>query len=69
MNRISGISPAEGLEAAVQAPLAKACFVLAKEFGWSPDEVGKLTMAQIVLYLEMIRQDRKTATPEAVAAP
>lgn len=69
INRISGISQSEGLEAAVQAPLAKACFTLAKEFGWSPEEVGKLTMAQIMLYLEMIRQDRQAVqgTPAAVS--
>lgn len=69
INRISGISQSEGLEAAVQAPLAKACFTLAKEFGWSPEEVGKLTMAQIMLYLEMIRQDRQApqGTPAAVS--
>jgi hypothetical protein len=66
VNRISGISAAQGLDDAVQAPLAKACFVLAKEFGWSPEEVGKMTMAQILLYLEMIRQNRQS---EAVTAP
>lgn len=67
VNRVSGISQSEGLEAAVQAPLAKACFTLAKEFGWSPEEVGKLTMAQIMLYLEMIRQDRQAHTGAAAA--
>jgi hypothetical protein len=65
VNRISGISSSQGLEDAVQAPLAKACFVLAKEFGWSPEEVGKMTMAQILLYMEMIKQNRQS---EAVTA-
>lgn len=65
VNRISGISSSQGLEDAVQAPLAKACFVLAKEFGWSPEEVGKMTMAQILLYMEMIKQNRQG---EAVTA-
>jgi hypothetical protein len=59
VNRVSGISASQGLEEAVQAPLAKACFILAKEFGWSPEEVGKMTMAQILLYLEMIKQNRQ----------
>ena len=67
VNRISGISTAQGLEQAVQAPMAKACFILAKEFGWSPEDVGKMTMAQIMLYLEMIRRDRQPQT-QAVAA-
>lgn len=65
VNRISGIAPASGLEEAVQAPMAKACFVLSKEFGWSPQEVGEMTMAQIMLYLEMIRQNKET---QSVAA-
>ena len=33
----------------VQAPLAKACFVLAKEFGWTPEEVSGMTIGQIRL--------------------
>jgi hypothetical protein len=65
VNRISGISQGQGLEDAVQAPMAKACFVLAKEFGWSPEEVGKMTMAQILLYLEMIKQNRQSETVTA----
>jgi hypothetical protein len=62
LNRISGLTVEEGSMAeAVQAPLAKACFILAQEFGWSPQEVGELTMGQILLYMEMIRQNRLEA--------
>jgi len=54
INDISGIStPRNALEELVQAPLAKACFVLAKEFGWTPEEVSGMTIGQILLYLEM----------------
>lgn len=54
INAISGIStPRDELEALVQAPLARACFVLAKEFGWTPEEVSGMTIGQILLYLEM----------------
>ncbi|HEV7377135.1 MAG TPA: hypothetical protein VGN95_20630 [Pyrinomonadaceae bacterium] len=54
INAISGISTARTeLQEAVQAPLARACFVLAKEFGWTPEEVSGLTIGQILLYLEM----------------
>lgn len=57
VNRVSGMKmDEEDLEQAVQAPLARACFILAREFGWSPQEVGDLTMGQILLYLEMINQ-------------
>jgi len=54
VNAISGINtPRDALEDLVQAPLAKACFVLAKEFGWTPEEVSGMTIGQILLYLQM----------------
>lgn len=54
INDISGISTARTeLQEAVQAPLARACFILAREFGWTPEEVSGLTIGQILLYLEM----------------
>lgn len=57
INEISGIStPRNALEELVQAPLARACFVLAKEFGWTPEEVSGMTIGQILLYLEMAHQ-------------
>jgi hypothetical protein len=54
INKLSGISTPRGaLGELVQAPLAKACFVLAKEFGWTPEQVSGMTIGQILLYLEM----------------
>jgi hypothetical protein len=54
INAISGIStPRDELQELVQAPLARACFVLAREFGWTPEEVSGMTIGQILLYLEM----------------
>jgi hypothetical protein len=54
INAISGIStPRDALQELVQAPLAKACFVLAKEFGWTPEQVSSMTIGQILLYLQM----------------
>ena len=41
------------VEELVQAPLARACFILAKEFGWTPEEVSGMTIGQILLYIEM----------------
>lgn len=56
VNDLSGINtPRDMLAELVQAPLAKACFVLAKEFGWTPEEVSGMTIGQILLYLEMAR--------------
>jgi hypothetical protein len=62
INAVSGIStPADALEEMVQAPLAKACFVLAREFGWTPEEVSGMTIGQILLYLEMSHRREQTA--------
>jgi hypothetical protein len=56
INSLSGIStPRNALQELVQAPLAKACFVLAQEFGWTPEQVSAMTIGQILLYLEMSR--------------
>lgn len=58
INAVSGIStPRDALAEMVQAPLARACFILAKEFGWTPEEVSGMTIGQILLYLEMIQQN------------
>ncbi|PSB20961.1 hypothetical protein C7B65_06035 [Phormidesmis priestleyi ULC007] len=61
INAISGINtPQDALEELVQAPLARACFTLAKEFGWTPEEVSGMTIGQILLYLEMARRHGDT---------
>jgi len=55
VNRISGLAlSGDELEEIVQAPLARACFVLGREFGWSLDECARLTVGQVLLYLEML---------------
>jgi hypothetical protein len=54
VNSLSGIdTPRDRLGELVQAPLAKACFVLADEFGWTPEDVSGMTIGQILMYLEM----------------
>ncbi|MFH7025254.1 MAG: hypothetical protein ACHBN1_07595 [Heteroscytonema crispum UTEX LB 1556] len=61
INAISGIStPRDALAELVQAPLARACFILAKEFGWTPEQVSGMTIGQILLYLEMARTGGET---------
>ncbi len=58
INAISGIDASgDMLKEYVQTPLAKACFVLAKEFCWTPEEVSGMTIGQILLYVEMARGD------------
>jgi len=58
VNRLSGLSLDEDdLEHAVRAPMARACFVLAREFGWTPAQCSDLTVGQVLLYLEMLTKD------------
>lgn len=55
INRVSGLSlSGDELRETVQAPLARACYTLAREFGWTPQECAQLTLGQILVYLEMI---------------
>jgi hypothetical protein len=57
VNRISGIATTtEQLSGAVEAPLAKAAFVLAQEFGWTPHQVNELTLGQVLLHLQMLKE-------------
>ena len=60
VNRISGLDLGEeDLDAAVRAPMARACFTLAREFGWTPAECAELTLGQVLLYLEMIARGER----------
>ncbi len=62
INAISGVTtPQDTLTELVQAPLARACFILAKEFGWTPEEVSGMTIGQILMYLEMARGEGEAA--------
>ncbi|MGI6655689.1 MAG: hypothetical protein ACOX5Z_02465 [Desulfobulbus sp.] len=62
VNRISGLGlEGDELRQTVQAPLARACFILAREFGWTPEQCASLTMGQILLYLEMLGENREEA--------
>jgi hypothetical protein len=61
VNRISGLAlGADELEELVHAPLARACFVLAREFGWTPDECSRLSLGQVLVYLEMLGRGEGT---------
>ncbi len=58
VQRISGLQTTEDeLTDAVQKPMAKACYILAREFGWSPQQVSELTLGQVLMYVEMLRQN------------
>lgn len=55
INHISGITTsAEQLSTAMAAPLTRAAFILAKEFGWTPQQVSELTLGQVLLHLQLL---------------
>ncbi len=57
VNRISGIAgPDEERTAATADPLTRAAFLLSREFGWTPQEINDLTLGQILLHLEMLKE-------------
>jgi len=63
VNRLSGLELESGeLESTVRQPVARAAFVLAREFGWTPQQCAELTLGQVLLYLEMLGRGE---TPEA----
>lgn len=57
VNRISGITATtDQLAAAAEAPLNKAAFILSREFGWTPEQVSELTLGQVLLNLQMLKE-------------
>ncbi len=62
VNRISGLAlDAQDVDQAVRAPLSRACFVLSREFGWTPEQCSELTVGQVLLYLEMLASSDRGA--------
>jgi hypothetical protein len=58
VNRVSGLAvPPQSLEDAAEQPLARAAHVLATRFGWTPQQLGEMTLGQILLHLQMLRED------------
>lgn len=57
VNRISGVeTTADLLSSSIEAPLAKAMFILAREFGWTPQQINELTLGQMLLHLQMLKE-------------
>ena len=55
INRISGLTTSEEeIRDMARAPIVQAFVVLAKEFGWTPEEIRGLTVGQVIGYLEML---------------
>jgi hypothetical protein len=61
INRISGLTTSKDeIQEIINAPLVRAFFVLAKEFNWTPQQVRELTVGQILGYLELLNQTRRS---------
>jgi hypothetical protein len=57
INRISGLGPdGESLDEAADSPLGETHLLLAKHFGWTPEQVSQLTPAQVAVYLKGIEK-------------
>ncbi len=55
VNQISGLSLSDDdLAQAIEAPLVKAAYLLAREYGWTPQQVNELTLGQLLLHLKML---------------
>ena len=65
VNALSGLGlDGDEVERAIKAPLTRACFILAREFGWTPAECSDLTVGQILVYLEMVARGQTEVAPQ-----
>ena len=56
VNALSGIAASEdALARAIEDPLAQAAFRLSQAFGWTPEEIGRLTMGEVLTHLQMLK--------------
>ena len=54
IRQISGLTPKKSFDGPPASPLLQASYLLAREFGWTPEQVQQMTMAQVSLYLQMM---------------
>ena len=56
VNAISGITASEEqITRAIEDPLAQAAFRLSQAFGWTPEQIGKLTMGEVLAHLQLLK--------------
>ena len=56
VNRLSGITASEDeVLATLEDPLVKASVVLSTELGWTPEEIGRLTLGEAMLHVAALR--------------
>ena len=58
VNRISGITAIEDeILTAMEDPLVRASLLLSRELGWTPEEIGRLTMGEVLLHVAALRAE------------
>jgi hypothetical protein len=61
INDVSGLTTRDDdLRVIADSPLVQAFVVLAREFGWTPDQVKDLTLAQLLGYIEVLGRMQRT---------
>jgi hypothetical protein len=56
VNRVSGLAASEAeIAGAIEDPLAQASLRLSQAFGWTPQEIGRLTMGEVLTHLQFLR--------------
>lgn len=57
VNHISGTAvSADDMSQHMASPLARAAHILAREYGWTPQQVNELTLGQVLLHLQMLKE-------------
>jgi len=57
VNKVSGLgADGEALEDTVNSPMGRTHILLAKHFGWTPEQVSQLTPGQVAVYLAGIEK-------------
>lgn len=66
VNRISGLeADGSALDEAADSPLGRTQVLLARHFGWTPEQVSQLTPAQVAVYLAGIEKLRQMEGEES----
>ena len=59
INRISGLTTDSDTQRELaESPFMQAAVILAKEFGWTPEQMRGLTLAQVVGFIEGLQRAR-----------
>lgn len=60
INALSGLSPdGDDAEEAARSPLGRTQLLLARHFGWTPEQVSQLTPGQVAVYLAGLERLQK----------